>query len=41
MVNLYVKQALLDKRKVVYVRFGIHEPLLDDSMPIKSLSSTG
>ena len=34
MIAPYVAQALLDKRKVIYVRFGRHEPLLDDSSDI-------
>lgn len=29
MVNHFVKQALTDHRKLVYVRFGSHEPLLE------------
>ncbi len=35
LVDPYVAQSLADNRKVIYVRFGIHEPLLDESMPIK------
>lgn len=31
----YVLQSLADNRKVIYVRFGIHEPLLDETLPIK------
>ncbi|MDD5017059.1 MAG: PEP/pyruvate-binding domain-containing protein [Eubacteriales bacterium] len=35
LVAFYVAQAISDNRKIIYVRFGIHEPLLDDAMPIK------
>ncbi len=31
----YVSQSLADNRKVIYVRFGIHEPLLDETLPVK------
>jgi hypothetical protein len=31
MVEPYVCQAKLDKRRLVYVRFGRHEPIVDDS----------
>jgi len=34
MVEPYVAQAKLDKRKLVYVRFGIHEPILEESADI-------
>ena len=34
-VEPYVAQAKLDKRKLVYVRFGSHEPILEDSPDIK------
>ncbi|MBZ5750373.1 PEP/pyruvate-binding domain-containing protein [Metabacillus rhizolycopersici] len=35
MVEPYVAQARLDNRKLVYVRFGNHEPLLEDCPDIK------
>ncbi|HEY9061345.1 MAG TPA: PEP/pyruvate-binding domain-containing protein [Pseudobacteroides sp.] len=35
MVAPYVAQAKLDKRNLVYVRFGRHEPLLNESGDIK------
>ena len=35
MVEPYVAQAMRDKRKVIYIRFGKHEALLDDSLDIK------
>ncbi len=35
LVALYVEQALRDSRKVVYIRFGLHAPLLEDSLPVK------
>lgn len=34
-VEPYVTQARLDQRKLVYVRFGSHAPLLEDSPEIK------
>lgn len=36
LVQLYVSAALKDNRKVIYVRFGIHEALLDDDVHIKT-----
>ena len=36
MVDLYVNQALLENRRLVYVRFGIHESIVDDSPDIKT-----
>jgi hypothetical protein len=33
-VDAFVSQALSDKRKLVYVRFGAHQPLIDDSKHI-------
>jgi pyruvate, water dikinase len=35
MVEPYVTQAQLDGRKLIYVRFGIHEALLQDSPHVK------
>lgn len=35
MVEPYVMQARIDQRKLVYVRFGNHEPILDDRSDIK------
>ncbi len=35
-VEPYVAQARLDQRKLVYVRFGSHAPLLEDSPEIKT-----
>lgn len=35
MVEPYVAQARLDNRKLVYVRFGNHDPLLEDCPDIK------
>ncbi|MBP1153994.1 MULTISPECIES: PEP/pyruvate-binding domain-containing protein [unclassified Paenibacillus] len=35
MVEPYVEQAKLDKRKLVYVRFGSHKPILEESPDIK------
>jgi hypothetical protein len=32
----FVAQAKLDKRSLVYVRFGRHEPVVEDSPEIKS-----
>jgi len=34
-MNLYVEKALKDGRKIVYVRFAEHEPLLKESENIK------
>ena len=34
MVNPYVRQARVDQRKLVYVRFGIHTPLLEEAEDI-------
>jgi hypothetical protein len=34
MVNSYVKQARLDRRKLVYVRFGNHAPILTEASDI-------
>ncbi len=36
LVQIYVSAALADHRKVIYVRFGIHEALLNDDLPIKT-----
>lgn len=36
LVQIYVSAALADNRKVIYVRFGIHEALLNDDLPIKT-----
>jgi len=36
LVGIYVSAALADNRKVIYVRFGIHEALLNDDLPIKT-----
>ena len=36
MVEPYVAQAKLDNRNLVYVRFGSHEPVLEDSQEIKT-----
>ncbi len=36
LVQFYVSAALADNRKVIYVRFGIHEALLDGDLPIKT-----
>jgi pyruvate,water dikinase len=38
MVEPYVRQARLDKRRLVYVRFGRHEPILEDGPEIKTYS---
>ena len=35
LVGLYVSQALQDKRRIIYIRFGVHAPLIDESMPIR------
>ncbi len=35
LVAVYVNQALSDHRKVIYVRFGSHEPLLSADLPVK------
>ena len=35
-VDPYVAQAVKDGRKLIYVRFGIHRPLFDESFPIKT-----
>lgn len=35
MVEPYVAQAKLDNRKMVYVRFGNHEPILEDNPDLK------
>jgi pyruvate,water dikinase len=35
MVDPYVTQAVLDKRGLVYFRFGSHEPIVEDSSDIK------
>ncbi|MDD3138335.1 MAG: PEP/pyruvate-binding domain-containing protein [Lachnospiraceae bacterium] len=34
MVSYYIKKAKADKRKLIYVRFGNHEPLLEDDPDI-------
>ncbi|MPW25740.1 pyruvate kinase [Alkalibaculum sp. M08DMB] len=34
-VNHYIKQARLDKRKIVYMRFGCHISLIDDTYGIR------
>ena len=34
-VRPYVQQAVLDRRKVVYIRFAAHEPLIDDLNGVK------
>ncbi|MDT8445042.1 MAG: hypothetical protein RQ722_12165, partial [Desulfuromonadales bacterium] len=31
----YVKQALADKREVVYFRFGQHCPVVDPELPVE------
>lgn len=36
MVDPYVAQARLEKRNLVYVRFGSHEPILEESPDIKT-----
>lgn len=36
MVEPYVIQAKLDQRKLIYVRFGRHQPILEDSPEIKT-----
>jgi len=36
MVEVYAAQALRDKRNLVYVRFGSHEPLVKESPDIKT-----
>jgi len=36
MVDFYVKHALKEKRRLVYVRFGIHESILEESPDIKT-----
>ncbi|MEG6521991.1 PEP/pyruvate-binding domain-containing protein [Desulfotomaculum sp. 1211_IL3151] len=38
MVEPYVAQAMQDKRKVIYIRFGKHKSLLNDSSDIKIYS---
>ena len=35
LVALYVAQALKDKRSVIYIRFAIHAPLIDEGTPVK------
>ncbi|MBN2222933.1 MAG: hypothetical protein JW708_12050, partial [Vallitaleaceae bacterium] len=30
MVDPYVKQAILDHRQLIYIRFGRHEPMITD-----------
>jgi hypothetical protein len=35
MVDPYVAQAKLDNRDLIYVRFGSHEPMIEDSRDIK------
>lgn len=35
LVALYVAQALQDKRNVIYIRFGIHAPLVNTGAPVK------
>ncbi|MFZ7102452.1 MAG: PEP/pyruvate-binding domain-containing protein [Peptococcaceae bacterium] len=34
MILPYIKQALLDKRKLIYIRFGTHEPLLSENQSV-------
>ncbi len=34
MILPYVEQALLDKRKLIYIRFGTHEPLLSEGRSV-------
>lgn len=34
MVELYVEQALVDKRKIIYIRFGNHEPLIENNSEV-------
>lgn len=34
----YIRQAILDKRKIIYFRFASHERLLDESPEIKTIS---
>lgn len=36
MVDLYITQAMLEKRRLVYVRFGIHESLIKGSPDIET-----
>ena len=35
LVALYVAQALEDKRNVIYIRFGIHAPLIAQEAPVR------
>lgn len=35
LVGRYIEQALQDKRNIIYIRFGIHAPLIDAAMPVK------
>ncbi len=35
-VDPYAAQAGKDGRKLIYVRFGIHQPLFDESVPVKT-----
>ncbi|MBQ9392216.1 MAG: hypothetical protein IJU02_08520, partial [Lachnospiraceae bacterium] len=34
----YVKQALEDKRNIIYFRFASHEPLVEDCEEIKTIN---
>lgn len=34
----YVKQAIIDKRKLVYFRFASHEPLLEEQEGLKIIN---
>ncbi|MBN2220626.1 MAG: pyruvate kinase, partial [Vallitaleaceae bacterium] len=35
MVDPYVKQAILDHRQLIYIRFGRHEPMITDETNVK------
>ncbi|MFA6309073.1 MAG: PEP/pyruvate-binding domain-containing protein [Clostridia bacterium] len=38
MVEPYIEQAIMDNRRIVYVRFGNYEPLIEEKRPIKIYS---